>query len=75
MSNEHPDMSGNPMDAPFFCDHCGKQVQEDKAFGVPRNDDVLFCSNECANEWVDDQIATFHESPNDLVLTMKGQSP
>lgn len=35
MSNEHPDMSGNWADAPFYCDQCGKDFAEDKAYGIP----------------------------------------
>lgn len=53
-SNEHPDMSGNPCDEPFYCAHCGREVKEELAYGIPRNDELMFCSNDCAVEYVDD---------------------
>lgn len=58
MSNEHLDMSGNWADLPFYCDQCGQEVQEHKAYGIPshpasRDDELMFCSNECANQYLD----------------------
>lgn len=60
-SNEHFDMHGNPSDAPFLCDNCGKEFREEDAFGVTGNDEVLFCSNECACEWEDKQFEAIYE--------------
>ena len=56
MSNEHPDMHGNPADAPLICHHCGEPFREERAFGVADNDDLLFCSAGCAFSWEDAQI-------------------
>jgi len=50
-SGEHPDMSGNPADATVECHWCYKYVQEDKAYGSELDDEALFCSEECAEEW------------------------
>lgn len=57
-SNEHPDMHGNWADEPFRCDRCGKEVQEDKAYGIESHtlstdDELTFCSNECAGEYLE----------------------
>ena len=51
MSNEHPDMSGNPMDQPFLCHQCGKEVKEESAYGIPGNDELLFCSGDCVESY------------------------
>lgn len=57
MSNEHPDMSGNPCDAPFLCEYCGKEFREENAWQLPqtrgREADLLFCSNDCCNEYLE----------------------
>ncbi len=53
-SNEHPEMAGNPTDAPFLCDHCGEPFQEDKAWGAAGSE-LLFCSEDCALSWEDNQ--------------------
>lgn len=58
MSNEHPDMHGNPMDAPFLCHQCEKEVREDQAYGSDAAPSEMFCSLECVNEWQESQIAT-----------------
>ena len=58
MSNEHPDMHGNPMDAPFLCHQCEKEVREDRAYGSDAAPSEMFCSLECVNEWQESQIAT-----------------
>lgn len=55
-SNEHPDMSGNPCDMPFLCAHCEREFREEDAYGIPGNDELLFCSNDCAVEYVDDRM-------------------
>jgi len=55
VSNEHPDMHGNPADAPFYCEWCGRDFAEDKAYGVARNDELLFCSGECVADWEDNE--------------------
>ena len=60
-SNEHPNMHGNPMDEPFLCCHCDKEFREEDAFGVPGNDELLFCSAECAESWTENQIDAFYE--------------
>lgn len=52
-SNEHPDMSGNPVDQPYYCDCCGKEVQEKDLIAVPNNDEVFFCSDACAESWLE----------------------
>lgn len=59
-SNEHPDMSGNPCDAPFVCAKCGRDVQEEKAFGSSSNDELMFCSSVCVGEWEDDRLELLH---------------
>lgn len=44
----------NPADEPyltFHCDHCGKVCQEQKAFGVNRDDSLLFCSADCVQSF------------------------
>lgn len=48
MSNEHPDMSGNPCDDPLVCDVCGCDVREDDVYGSKHDDDAVLCSDECA---------------------------
>ncbi len=58
ISNEHPDMSGNILDDPFFCAHCGKEVREADTYGMPgartvEDTELLFCSGECAEEFVE----------------------
>jgi hypothetical protein len=50
-SNEHPDMSGNPMDAPYICDECGCEMDIDKAFGSRYDEDKIFCSNDCVGDY------------------------
>lgn len=54
ISNEHPDMSGNPMDEPFVCEICGKHVREDRIFGSLKNTTVILCSAECVFDYDDD---------------------
>ena len=46
-SNEHPDMSGNPMDAPDICDQCEKAISDFARFGTELDEDKNFCSLEC----------------------------
>jgi hypothetical protein len=55
MSNEHPDMSGNPVDAPFLCHYCGEPFREERAYGAADTDE-LFCSSDCVVSWEDSQI-------------------
>lgn len=50
-SNEHPDMSGNPMDTPYICDMCGCAMDIDKAYGSKWHEDKIFCCNSCAVEY------------------------
>lgn len=52
-SNLHPDMSGNPCDEPFYCAHCEREVKEEEAYGIAGNDELLFCSAICAEEYDD----------------------
>ena len=47
-SNEHPDMSGNPMDAPFLCDLCGREFKEEDAWEARGIEGNFYCSEECA---------------------------
>ncbi len=54
-SNEHPDMHGNPSDAPIICDNCGKQCQEEECFGIPCDDQHFFCSADCAEAYEESQ--------------------
>ena len=60
MSNEHPDMHGNWMDAPFLCHLCERDFREDNAYGAANNDELLFCSAECAAEWDEAHIEAFY---------------
>lgn len=60
-SNEHPDMSGNPADAPFICDQCGREYREEACYGVSGNDQVFFCSGECAMDWEENQIESWYD--------------
>lgn len=60
MSNEHPDMSGNPMDAPFLCEYCGMDFPEERGVSMPQiarrnrhDDEFLFCSNDCCNDYLE----------------------
>lgn len=58
ISNEHPDMSGNILDQPYWCDHCKKQLREEDAYGLsePRTmeeEQLIFCSGQCAEEFAD----------------------
>ena len=54
-SNEHPDMSGNPIDAPDVCDQCRRKFNSSFAiFGCEHDDSKNFCSAECANDYDDD---------------------
>jgi len=46
-SNEHPDMSGNPMDDPDLCDQCEKAISDFARFGTELDEDKNFCSLEC----------------------------
>ena len=55
MTNEALDMSGNPMDQPFHCDQCGKHIREEDSCGIPGDPDKLFCSDKCANEFIDER--------------------
>lgn len=50
-SNEHPDMSGNPADQPFYCTLCGTEVKEEDSYGSKHDDSAILCSNECAVEF------------------------
>ena len=68
MSNEHPDMSGNPMDAPFLCHHCGAPYREEDAYGVAGDDSLCFCSSDCVFSWEDAQLDAVYSS-NERPLT------
>lgn len=62
-SNEHPDMHGNWADEPFYCDHCGKEVKEEDAYGIEAHpqstdDELIFCSNECAVDYLEARYDT-----------------
>ena len=46
-SNEHPDMSGNPMDDPDLCDQCERAISDFARFGTNLDEDKNFCSLEC----------------------------
>jgi hypothetical protein len=50
-SNEHPDMSGNPCDAPFVCEMCDREVREDNIWGTRYDEEVILCSQECAKDF------------------------
>lgn len=50
-TNEHPDMSGNPADAPLECHWCHDEVREDNAYGSHEDDTFLFCSASCVEDW------------------------
>lgn len=56
MSNEHLDMSGNPMDSPFLCESCQRELQEEKAYGIDYDDSLLFCSASCVEDWEEKQL-------------------
>lgn len=47
VSNEHPDMSGNPSDMPLVCEMCGTEFSEDSLCGSRNNGEVLLCSERC----------------------------
>jgi len=49
-SNEHPDMSGNPMDAPFLCDYCDCEFDEQDGWESPGLPGKLFCCSECLED-------------------------
>ena len=51
LSNEHPDMSGNPMDDPEPCDQCGKAISDFARFGSHLDEDMSFCSLECMEDY------------------------
>lgn len=52
MSNEHPDMSGNPADAPYVCEKCGHQFTDDtKLCGSFFSTATILCSQECSVEY------------------------
>jgi len=51
-SNEHPDMSGNPADAPYVCEKCGHQFTDDaKLCGSFFSTETILCSQECSVEY------------------------
>jgi hypothetical protein len=54
-SNEHPDMHGNPADAPILCDNCGNPCHEDNLFGSHCNDEPTFCSQDCVDAYEQSQ--------------------
>ena len=51
VSNEHPDMSGNPCDAPIVCDQCGDACNESDLYGSRHDEERIFCSSECVDDW------------------------
>lgn len=55
-SNEHPDMSGNPCDAPYLCDWCEKEMDIEKAYGsdLDKSEMLNFCSADCQVDWEED---------------------
>lgn len=55
-SNEHPDMHGNWADAPYVCEHCGKELREEDICGFSGNDELVFCSYDCVTSWEDARI-------------------
>ena len=51
-SNEHPDMSGNPCDAPYMCEKCGREFSDDaKLCGSFFSAETILCSQECSVEY------------------------
>jgi len=54
-SNEHPDMSGNPCDAPLLCDWCHIAMKEEKVEYELRRDgeDRFFCCEDCYHNYLD----------------------
>lgn len=51
MSNEHPDMHGNPCDAPIVCDQCGDACNESDLYGSIYDEDKNFCREQCVDDW------------------------
>lgn len=51
VSNEHPDMSGNPCDAPIVCDQCSDACNESDLYGSRHDEEKIFCSSECVDDW------------------------
>lgn len=51
LSNEHPDMSGNPMDYPDLCDQCERAISDFSRFGSDLDEDKNFCSLECLEDY------------------------
>lgn len=58
MSNEHPDMSGNPCDEPFLCNQC-ERILEDSVFGCFTDEEAMFCSQTCADEYDEESLDQF----------------
>lgn len=53
LSNEHPDMSGNPCDDPIVCDQCGKACNENELYGSDHDENKNFCRKQCVDDWED----------------------
>lgn len=47
VSNEHPDMSGNPMDEPLRCHQCDVIIEEEDAIEFCGE---FYCSGDCYYE-------------------------
>lgn len=56
MSNEALDMSGNILDLPLLCHHCGRDFKEEYAFGSTSDLELLFCSACCVFSYEDDLL-------------------
>lgn len=51
LSNEHPDMSGNPADEPHYCFRCEKAVSFEDVCGSQHHPDLDFCSQQCVDDY------------------------
>lgn len=54
LSNEHPDMSGNPCDRPLICDECDRELKEEDSWESPQMPGKLFCCYECLEDAEDE---------------------
>lgn len=58
-SNEHHEMSGNPCDWPYRCEHCGREFFDDGVLcGCDSDEDAIFCSDACAREFDEENEVT-----------------
>jgi DNA-directed RNA polymerase subunit RPC12/RpoP len=63
MSNEHPDMSGFPDLSIYTCHHCGREVKEDRRFGSELDENLVFCSVACVDDFEATTDKSSKESP------------